>query len=117
MNESVNCGWKKGKLGDYGEFKNGINYSRNEKGDTEYSILNVRDIVESKYDSQCSITECVTEYNECHECNICRKPMCTSHSHYINKKHKETPIICYKCINDYSWSRVLIIYESTSKCI
>ena len=41
--------WKKGKLGDYGEFKNGINYSRNENGDAEYSILNVRDIVESKY--------------------------------------------------------------------
>jgi len=49
MSESVNCGWKKGKLGDYGAFKNGINYSRNENGDTEYSILNVRDIVASKY--------------------------------------------------------------------
>ena len=41
--------WKKGKLGDYGEFKNGINYSRHENGDANYSILNVRDIVESKY--------------------------------------------------------------------
>jgi len=41
--------WKTGKLGDYGDFKNGINYSRSEQGDTEYSILNVRDIVESKY--------------------------------------------------------------------
>ena len=47
--EEVDPGWKKGKLGDYGEFKNGINYSRNESGDAEYSILNVRDIVESKY--------------------------------------------------------------------
>lgn len=47
--EEADPGWKKGKLGDYGKFKNGINYSRNENGDTEYSILNVRDIVESKY--------------------------------------------------------------------
>lgn len=41
--------WKKGKLGNYGKFKNGINYSRNENGDAVYSILNVRDIVECKY--------------------------------------------------------------------
>lgn len=47
--EDADPNWKKGKLGDYGVFKNGINYSRNENGDTEYSILNVRDIVESKY--------------------------------------------------------------------
>jgi len=47
--EEADPNWRKGKLGDYGEFKNGINYSRNENGDTEYSILNVRDIVESKY--------------------------------------------------------------------
>jgi len=47
--EEADSEWKKGKLGDFGEFKNGINYSRNENGDTEYSILNVRDIVESKY--------------------------------------------------------------------
>ena len=47
--EEASSAWKTGKLRDYGDFKNGINYSRNEKGDTEYSILNVRDIVESKY--------------------------------------------------------------------
>lgn len=47
--EEADTRWGKGKLGDYGEFKNGINYSRNENGDSEYSILNVRDIVESKY--------------------------------------------------------------------
>ena len=47
--EDADPGWKRGNLGDYGEFKNGINYSRNENGATEYSILNVRDIVESKY--------------------------------------------------------------------
>jgi type I restriction enzyme S subunit len=40
---------KKRKLSDYGEFRNGINYSRNENGDTEYSILNVRDIVGCKF--------------------------------------------------------------------
>lgn len=41
-------GWKVGKLGDYGVFKNGINYLRNETGDTEFFIANVRDIANSR---------------------------------------------------------------------
>jgi len=41
-------GWKVGKLKDYGTFKNGINYLRNEAGDTEFFIANVRDIANSK---------------------------------------------------------------------
>jgi len=53
--EEADPEWVKARLGDYGEFKNGINYSRNEKGDTEYSILNVRDIVESKYASMSNL--------------------------------------------------------------
>lgn len=40
--------WKEGKLGDLGDFKNGINYLRNETGDTEFSIINVRDISNNK---------------------------------------------------------------------
>jgi type I restriction enzyme S subunit len=47
--DEVDPAWEKDKLGAYGDFKNGINYSRDENGDTEFSILNVRDIVESKY--------------------------------------------------------------------
>lgn len=41
--------WKEGKLGDLGEFKNGINYLRDEAGDTEFSIVNVRDISNNKW--------------------------------------------------------------------
>jgi len=41
--------WRKGKLGEFGEFKNGINYSRDENGDTDFKIVNVRNIVEKPY--------------------------------------------------------------------
>jgi len=41
-------GWKVGKLGDYGTFKNGINYLRGETGDTDFFIANVRDIANNK---------------------------------------------------------------------
>ena len=42
-------GWRVGNLGEEGEFKNGINYSRDEGGDAEYSIANVRNIVANKF--------------------------------------------------------------------
>jgi len=41
-------GWKTGKLGDHGTFKNGINYLRGEVGDTEFFITNVRDIANNR---------------------------------------------------------------------
>ncbi|MFZ3076938.1 MAG: restriction endonuclease subunit S [Candidatus Aenigmatarchaeota archaeon] len=41
-------GWMVGTLGDYGTFKNGINYLRDENGDTEFFIANVRDIANNK---------------------------------------------------------------------
>src|SRR3989344_5200274 len=41
-------GWKAGKLGEIGTFKNGINYLRDEKGDTAFFIANVRDIANNK---------------------------------------------------------------------
>src|SRR3989338_9535557 len=41
-------GWRVGKLGEIGTFKNGINYLRNEQGDTEFFIANVRDIANNK---------------------------------------------------------------------
>ncbi len=42
-------GWRVGKLGNEGDFKNGVNYSRNEIGDSEFYIVNVRDVTESKF--------------------------------------------------------------------
>lgn len=47
--EEAEAGWETGKLGDYGEFKNGINYSRDEAGNTTYGIINVRDVVSNKF--------------------------------------------------------------------
>jgi len=41
-------GWTITKLGDIGAFKNGINYLRNETGDTDFFITNVRDIANNK---------------------------------------------------------------------
>ncbi len=41
-------GWKVCKFGDYGAFKNGINYLRDESGDTQFFIVNVRDIANNK---------------------------------------------------------------------
>ncbi len=41
-------GWTISKLGDNGIFKNGINYLRDETGDTDFFIANVRDIANNK---------------------------------------------------------------------
>lgn len=40
--------WSISKLGDIGAFKNGINYLRDEIGDTDFFIANVRDIANNK---------------------------------------------------------------------
>ncbi|MGB4595201.1 MAG: restriction endonuclease subunit S [Anaerolineaceae bacterium] len=42
-------GWKVSNLGNEGEFKNGINYSRDEPGDYAFSIVNVRNIVGNRF--------------------------------------------------------------------
>jgi len=42
-------GWRLSILGEEGDFKNGVNYSRDENGDAEFHIVNVRNIVESKF--------------------------------------------------------------------
>lgn len=41
-------GWKVNNLGENGTFKNGINYLRDEIGDTDFFIANVRDIANNK---------------------------------------------------------------------
>lgn len=41
--------WEVVKLGDIGEFKNGINYNRKEEGNKTYGIVNVRDIVKEAF--------------------------------------------------------------------
>ncbi len=48
----IPVGWRVGKLGSEGDFKNGINYSRDENGDTEFCIVNVRDVVANKFISK-----------------------------------------------------------------
>ena len=46
---SIPKGWKVNKLGNLGDFKNGINYDRDQSGANEYQIINVKDIVRSNY--------------------------------------------------------------------
>ena len=48
LGKEIPKGWRVGKLGDCGTFKNGINYLRNETGDTDFFIVNVRDIANNK---------------------------------------------------------------------
>lgn len=59
--------WKKGKLGKIGEFKNGINYLRGEEGDTEFLIINVRDISNNKYLFKDSLDKIKLNYNKAKE--------------------------------------------------
>ncbi|MFN3603445.1 MAG: restriction endonuclease subunit S [Leptonema sp. (in: bacteria)] len=49
LGKEIPKGWRVGRLGDVGDFKNGINYLRDEKGDMEFSIVNVRDIANNKF--------------------------------------------------------------------
>ena len=41
--------WEIKKLSEISEFKNGINYRRDENGDTEFRIVNVRNLVENNF--------------------------------------------------------------------
>ncbi len=49
LGKEIPKGWRVKKLGEVGSFKNGVNYLRNEKGDTEFYIVNVRDISNNKF--------------------------------------------------------------------
>ena len=42
-------GWEVKNLSEISRFKNGINYGRNENGDTRFRIINVRDLVENNF--------------------------------------------------------------------
>lgn len=57
-------GWEKGKLGELGTFKNGINYLRDEVGDTEFSIVNVRNISNNKWILKNSLDKIKLNYNK-----------------------------------------------------
>ncbi len=48
LGKEIPKGWYVGCLEEFGAFKNGINYLRNESGDTEFFIANVRDIANNK---------------------------------------------------------------------
>lgn len=47
--EELPEGWRWGKLGEFGEFKNGVNYGREDTGDTEFKIVSVKELVASDY--------------------------------------------------------------------
>lgn len=47
LKREIPCGWKVVDLSQLCDFNNGINYDKDEKGDTEYKIINVRNISSS----------------------------------------------------------------------
>ena len=47
LKREIPAGWEVKKLGDLVSFKNGINYDKNELGDKDYKIVNVRNISSS----------------------------------------------------------------------
>ena len=49
LKREVPEGWEVKRLGDFGSFKNGINYDPSIKGDTEAQIINVRNISSSNW--------------------------------------------------------------------
>jgi len=55
--------------------------------------------IESKYDTENSPAEYISDKSEYNTCNICRKSMYITQSHYINKKDTNAPIICYNCVD------------------
>jgi len=57
-------GWEISTLGDYGEFKNGINYLRSESGDAEFFIVNVRNITNNKLILKNSLDKIKTDLNK-----------------------------------------------------
>lgn len=57
-------GWGVGTLGSLGEFKNGVNYSREETGDTSFSIINVRDLVANNFILESSLDKLNMDYKK-----------------------------------------------------
>lgn len=86
---------------------------------TNFKKIHSDDNMESKYDSKCSITERVNKTSVYNTCYICRQSMCISNSHYINKKNKDAPIICYKCLDKPMYNDLIGAYvlhfNTTSK--
>lgn len=66
--------------------------------------------IKSKYDSQCSIAEYVSDKSVYNMCNICRQQMCKTESYYINKKNTDAPILCYKCIDAPKYEKLIKAY-------
>jgi type I restriction enzyme S subunit len=57
-------GWNIGKLDSLGEFKNGVNYSREETGDTAFKIINVRDLVAHNFILESTLDDIYIDYKK-----------------------------------------------------
>ncbi|MEM4358294.1 MAG: restriction endonuclease subunit S [Candidatus Pacearchaeota archaeon] len=64
LGKEIPKGWRVGKLGEIGIFKNGVNYLRDGKGDTEFFIVNVRDIANNKFLLKEKLDKIRIEYNK-----------------------------------------------------
>ncbi len=63
----IPTGWNVKNLGELGEFKNGINYLRDDAGDKIFSIVNVRNISNSRYISTASLDSINIDYKKAKE--------------------------------------------------
>ena len=80
LGKEIPKGWKVGKLGDLGIFKNGVNYLRDEVGDTEFFIVNVRDIANNKFLLRSFLDKIKLDYNKAKEYLLMEKDIIIARS-------------------------------------
>jgi hypothetical protein len=67
--------------------------------------------IECKYDIEYSPVEYVNNKYVHNKCNICKKVMHITQSHYINKKNRKAPIICDICYNASRYNGLIGAYK------
>ncbi len=57
LGKEIPKGWRNCNHNELGDFKNGINFSKNENGDSSFYIINVRDIIKNNFvlESTCDV--------------------------------------------------------------
>lgn len=64
LNKMIPKDWTVQPLGELGDFKNGINYSRNDHGNTIFHIINVRDLVSHNFILKSTLDKIKIDYNK-----------------------------------------------------
>jgi len=80
LGKEIPKGRRVGKLGELGIFKNGVNYLRDEIGDTEFFIVNVRDIANNKFLLRSFLDKIKLDYNKAKEYLLIEKDIIIARS-------------------------------------